>query len=152
MNEAILTWEEYEKDIYTLIAKIEKKAIAIDAIIGIGRNGLVPAIYISNHLNLPMGVVMAGRYDGKKGGEIRVSNALSIIQSKPIQRVIAVDEIADQGLTLQAINGMLKNMFSHVDFAVVYYKACSSFIPNYYAKQIDNDIWVRFPFEGDDND
>ena len=68
-------------------------------------------------------------------------------RSRKDTRVLVIDDIADKGLTLHAVNDYLKNMFTKVDFATIYYKMSSSFIPDYWIETVDNDLWISFPYE-----
>ena len=136
--------------IKALCIKLEPYKDDWSMIIGVGRGGIIPAIYVSHYLNKPMGVIMASRYaEGEtEGGRIKLSTpALFPITAYPHERtrVLVIDEMVDEGVTLHAVKDYFKNVFDKVDFAVVLYKPRSTFMPNYYVKMIDNNDWIVFP-------
>jgi len=141
---------DYEQDIKAFSIKLMDTKRDWDIIIGIGRGGLIPAVYVSKFLNKPFGVIIAGRYigDDQEGGKIKISS-LAVLPHHcgPKTSILVIDDIADKGITLHAVKDVLKNMFDHVDYAVLYYKPSSTFLPNYYLEKVDNDVWVQFPHE-----
>jgi len=153
MDKMILDIEQYEQEILEFCDKIKKISTQWDIVIGIGQGGILPAIYVARTLNKPLGVIIANRYKGddKEGGKIKLSSLtmFPILKDydRQMMRALVVDDIADRGITLRAVKEYLKNVFDGVDYAVVYYKPRSTFIPDIYHERIDNSTWVQFPHE-----
>ncbi|WP_070156161.1 phosphoribosyltransferase [Sphingobium phenoxybenzoativorans] len=138
--------EEFLKDIETLAAGIEQDSWRPDFVVGIGRGGLVPAVYLSHRLNLPMlsidhsaglpafGADMVGGIAGRSGAG---------------QKFLFVDDINDSGATIAHFRSALGGD-GNVRFAVLISNRTSRAAVDYQAQAIDrteDKRWFVFPWE-----
>ena len=64
--------------------------------------------------------------------------------------MLLVDDMVDSGHTLAAVYKELPLRFPHIAdirTAVLWYKACSVFKPDYYVDYLPDNPWIRQPFE-----
>jgi hypoxanthine phosphoribosyltransferase len=125
MKKVFLTWVEIEELVNILANYIKTSAVPPLYITGLPRGGMIPAVMLSHKLNIPF---------------VSIENIKSLSRLE----VLIVDDIADSGKTLEK--------YSQYQTAVLHYKFQSIHIPTYYAKEVDNDIWINYPFELDDSD
>lgn len=118
------------------------KHLQIDAVVGVSRGGLVPAVLFSQHLDVPLLTV---DYSARK--EQDVYTQIPPIDNK-YKHVLIVDDIADRGYTLRHICDLFTSRGHHVnDFALIY-KPESIHKPTFYAYKLEpNSGWVHFPYE-----
>ena len=151
LRQHLLDEECYMKRVHDFVEMIKNTEVQYDAVIGVGRGGLIPAVYVSHSLNIPMGTIMVNKYNGKSkvGGRVKVADSLSIMGADCNSRVLVIDDINDTGDTLGVLNQVLSHMFARVSFAVMFNKLTSKFIPDYYLETID-DVWIQFPYDKED--
>jgi len=134
-----ISWEEVTSAVKRLAQKIKNMPNFddVDGVIGIERGGVIPAVMLSHVLNIPFtswdSILLELEY---------------AIAPPPEGRFLIVDDIADSGGTF--------NDYSD-DKNVI----CSLFLRKHtclkeikdrliYAKEINNDDWLVFPWELDD--
>ena len=141
----------------TFLTDVKKLARLIDAsawrpnfLIGIGRGGLVPAVYISHQLDLPMlSIDHSSRVPGF------ADELLSKVAAKSASgtRLLFIDDINDSGGTINYICSLLSDGGSspeNLRFAVVINNLTSRGKVDYWAEEIDRDNdkrWFVFPWE-----
>ena len=66
-------------------------------------------------------------------------------------RILLVDDLVDSGVTLkETIPWIKKNSqttIKEIRSAVIWYKACSVVVPDYYADYLPDNPWIHQPFE-----
>jgi len=145
-------WNTYVSHIDTMIAQIKGSNIKYDVVIGIGRGGLVPALYISKMLNIPMLVIFAQRYKDKEpSGETRMSHLTGLHTLQYTDMILLVDDIADGGVTLSDVKGVLNGLnFKSLHTGVVYKRSTSRIEPDYIGVLLAEDCgWLKFPYDRD---
>ncbi len=146
-REVPLTHPEYYHvhNACVLLAKQIKASEQLpDIIVGLTRGGLLPAVLLSNLLNVPMTAV---DYSSKKGAGDK--HHLNIIPQINGHNVLLVDDICDSGLTLQEMYSELTKRRHFVRSAVLYYKeGMTGHDPEFYHYILPKDSgWVNFPWE-----
>ena len=64
------------------------------------------------------------------------------------KRVIIIDDLSDKGTTLFAVKEFFDfQEFSNFKTATLYIKNSTSYVPNFYIKNFDDNIWLDFPWE-----
>jgi hypoxanthine phosphoribosyltransferase len=69
-------------------------------------------------------------------------------------KILLVDDMVDSGHTLQAVHAELPRRFAHMTelrTAVLWWKACSVFKPDYHVDYLPDNPWIHQPFEVYDN-
>ena len=147
-----------------------------DYIVGLTRGGLVPAVIMSNTLDIPMHTLKVNLRDHVEGSESNLWMAEDAwgyggtFDSKPVQdefkqkNILIVDDINDTGATLDWIirdwqssclpdSPEWGNIWgNNVRFAVLIDNLSSNFSRkvNYSAKEInkaEEDVWIVYPWE-----
>lgn len=119
-----------------------------DLLIGIGRGGLVPAVYLSHAIGVPM---RSCDWSGATpGADVLVQLAA---RTRNGERLLFVDDINDSGLTIAAIRTALaaaEAVPGAIRFAVLIDNIVSSQRVDYRACAIDRTVtkdWFVFPWE-----
>ena len=116
-----------------------------DCIVGIGRGGLVPAVYLSDRLQVKeMYATKVDFYAGKKRGRRPV-----ISQRPPLKRiqgnVLLVDDVADTGETLLAVKKLLSEHARSIKTATLHYKPHSKLKPDFFVQTTTK--WIVYPYQ-----
>lgn len=118
-------------------------------LVGIGRGGLVPAVYLSHRLNLPMISIdySAGSSDAPSPiATVAARSAMGI-------RLLLVDDINDSGGTIARLRVQLGKEGGEADnlrFAVLLNNGSSGQGVDYWASMVDRRTdkrWFVFPWE-----
>ena len=136
--------------VVSLSEQVRGSAWSPEYIVGIGRGGLVPAVYVSHALNVPMLSIDHSSQVPDfaddlllKVGKIAASGA----------RVLLVDDINDSGGTLAHLRGVLARndgIADRVRLAVLVDNARSQVRVDYAVEAIDRLVdkrWFVFPWE-----
>ena len=121
-----------------------------DFIIGIGRGGLVPAVYISHQLQLPM---LSIDHSSKVPGFADELLGKVASKSSTGTRLLFVDDINDSGGTIVYIRNLLAENGcnpANLRFAVLMDNCRSQTRVDYAAQQLDraeDKRWFVFPWE-----
>jgi len=154
MPELYVSWSEYHKNIETLAAKIYQSGWKFNQIVCIAKGGLRVGDILSRIYDKPLAIMFAASYAGAGNrirGEIRFSEHLTMINEKLGSKVLLVDDLVDSGVSLQESVKWLKkryeNEIEELRTAVIWYKSCSVFEPNYYGSYLSDNPWIHQPFE-----
>lgn len=147
MVQEIITWTQVEHICLDVSLKLKKP----DAIIAIGRGGFVPATILSNCLDVRT-VVNYGTqsYFDKEQASIRVTQRpdLSFLTEYKDKNILIVDDISDRGHTLKHIVNYFKQYsFNNLETFTLFTKVGTAYVPDWYSKQYDKDVWLVFPWE-----
>ena len=122
MEKLYLSWEDIENDINIICNKIKERKFQY--ITGLPRGGLIPAVLISHKLDITY-------------------KSLNLSKAIEEDKYLLIDDIADSGETLidKKYKGYIK--------ATLHYKKHSLIKPDYYAREIPNDMWLVYPWENE---
>lgn len=133
-------YNEYKKDLNTLVKQIQKKNIKYDFVLGVERGGLIPAVHLSHRLGIPLKTL-------SWSSQLKDGSMLTwfILRNK---KILLVDDIVDSGKTFLEIFGKYWDM----DTAVLIYNNIneSKIKPDYYGRMInrkDTPEWFDFWWE-----
>ena len=87
---------------------------------------------------------------GKIRGELVIAEHMTMTAPRLGDRVLLVDDMVDSGHTLAAVHDELPRRFPHIaelHTAVLWWKACSVFKPDFYVDYLADSPWIRQPFE-----
>lgn len=121
-----------------------------DYIIGIGRGGLVPAVYLSHATGLP---TLSVDYSSQVEDFARAPLARLAARTVAGERLLFVDDINDSGGTIIRLRAILNDhgaVAAHVRFAMLIDNSRSTAKVEYRARTIDRAVtkdWFVFPWE-----
>ncbi len=145
-----VTHDEFEAQVKTIAAALAASGWTPSFIIGIGRGGLAPAVYLSHATGLPMLSVdhSSKVEDFSDAPLIRLA-----ARTREGERLLFVDDINDSGATIGKLRAALATAGAardHVRFATLLDNKRSSEVVDYRAEVIDRDErkdWFVFPWE-----
>ena len=112
-----ISWEQYDKDIHTLVNTILKHGEQLACIYAIPRGGLVLGVHLSHLLKLPLTL-------------------------EPYGNVLVVDDVSDTGETLLQWGNK-----THASIATLYMKNGTKTLPDYTVRSYQSSEWLVFPWE-----
>ena len=153
-----------------MVADLEKinRSIAIsgwkpNAILGISRGGLIPAVHLSHYWDVPLETCQVSLRDEKHIDRTNKLMPLTIFNLLEMSKnILVVDDICDSGKTFEYIynyyakfwcdNEYAKTlMFKHFKTAaLIHNEGQNVFQTDYYGKKInkyEDDTWINFPWE-----
>jgi len=141
-----VSWPEYGNLAEALAEKVRSGGgTAFDLVIGIARGGMPVAMVISDRLDVRIDFINVKSYVGI--GERGIPRILSTLtQEIKGKHVLIVDDLVDQGDTIQVVKEYLSGQGPKIlEVAVLFKKPWTKIEPDYYLEVIDR--WVVFPFE-----
>jgi len=153
MADLHVTWEQYHQLIERLAVQVYESAWNFDQIICIARGGLRIGDVLSRTFDLPLAILSTHSYTEAAGtlrGTLTIAEHMTMTSPRLGERVLLVDDMVDSGHTLKAVYELLPQRFSpirEVRTAVLWYKACSIFRPDYYVTHLPDSPWIHQPFE-----
>ena len=154
MSEPELHYLDYHEDfllnVRALARQIDESAWSPEFVIGVGRGGLVPAVYISHQIALPM---LSIDHSSRVPGFADELLAKVASMSAAGTRLLFVDDINDSGGTIETIRKLLGGSGCADDnlrFAVLINHRSSTAQVDYWAGEIDraqDKRWFVFPWE-----
>lgn len=148
MKKTFISWEQIHKDIDVLASSIKN----IDAIIGVGRGGLIPATLLSYKLDVKIinNFQLQSYNDDNSAEGFKVWQHPSNIFNNTFANkatVLVVDDLSDRGKTLEYIKHYYEQTNVKLRFATLYIKKGTEFIPNLYVRSYSTEEWLVFPWE-----
>ncbi|HEX8965512.1 MAG TPA: phosphoribosyltransferase family protein [Patescibacteria group bacterium] len=143
MNFTKISWEQLEKDTFSLAEKIN--GTPVDEIISISRGGMVVSRILSDVLQLPISHIAIESYADLQQNKEPVVTQVSSKEFKQ-ETILLVDELADSGKTfLRALSYLKELPIKKVYTAAPYYKSHTVYIPDFFVKKLDS--WIILPYE-----
>lgn len=124
-----------------------------DCIVCIARGGMIPGVVSAHVLNIPLYVIKASRYNDRDRGEIEVEQISSDILKLRNNKILLVDDIFDEGITMTLMYNILKSKLHESNTIgkciVIVSKRIRSELPSYVdtLEYISQDTWAIFPWE-----
>lgn len=142
--------EDFVADVRAVAQKVADDAWQPDYVIGIGRGGLVPAVYISHQLDLPM---LSVDHSSKVPGFADELLGKVAEKSRDGTKLLVIDDINDSGGTIDYIRRLLAAVgceAGNLRFAVLISNRSSKVSVDYWSRTIDrhdDKRWFVFPWE-----
>jgi uncharacterized protein len=142
--------EDFVSDVRAVAQKVAKDVWQPDYVIGIGRGGLVPAVYISHQLDLPM---LSVDHSSKVPGFADELLGKVAEKSRDGTKLLVIDDINDSGGTIEYIRRLLAAVgcdAGNLRFAVLISNSRSKVSVDYWSRTIDRNgdkRWFVFPWE-----
>jgi uncharacterized protein len=148
-----VSWEEYNTLTERLALQIYDSGWKFNQVICIARGGMRVGDVMSRIYELPLAILSTHSYmtdGGTTRGELVIAEHMTMTAPRLGDRVLLVDDMVDSGHTLAAVHDELPKRFPHITdlrTAVLWYKACSVFKPDYYVDYLAENPWIHQPFE-----
>jgi hypothetical protein len=153
MLDLYVTWSEYHQKIEALAAQIYQSGWEFNQIVCLAKGGLRVGDIIARIYDLPLAILSTSSY--RSGARSRSTSVFSrdLTMTTPNlgSHILVVDDLVDSGVTLQKTIPWLDRHYGfyveEVRTAVLWYKACSVFKPDYYVDYLPDNPWIHQPFE-----
>lgn len=153
MNDLHVTWDEYHRLIEQLIAQVYESGYKFDAILCLARGGLRIGDVVSRVYDMPLAILAASSYReaaGTQQGRLDIGQFITKTGGEIAGKVLLLDDLVDSGVTMARVIDHLKQRFPAIEevrTAVLWYKAVSTFRPDYFVQHLDSSPWIHQPFE-----
>lgn len=144
----LVSWKNIEDWVSKVQEKMEFENYRPEIIIGLSRGGLVPARILSDYLQLKDLYAVKTEHWGitaTPDGQAKITQGLPInIAGK---NVLIVDDITDTGQSLSLAYEYIKSFNPRIlKTATLLHITRSSFIPDFYAEEVQENNWTWFIF------
>lgn len=154
MNDLYISWTEYHSLIETLAIKIYRSHFQFDRIVCLAKGGLRVGDILCRIFDVPLAILSTASYSGENNqtrGRLKISQHLSMIEETLSGKILLVDDLVDSGISLQQAREWLQTRYQaeiiELKTAVIWYKSCSIYQPDYYVDYLENNPWIHQPFE-----
>lgn len=153
MKDLHVGWDEYHRLIEQLALQVYESGYRFDSILCLARGGLRVGDVISRIYDMPLGILAASSYReaaGTRQGRLDIAEFITMTGGGLHGKLLLVDDLVDSGVTLTRVIEHLKQRFAaltEVRTAVLWYKAVSTFKPDYYVQYLPTSPWIHQPFE-----
>jgi len=151
-----VSWDEYHLLVEKLALKVHASGWEFDQILCLARGGLRPGDVLSRVFDKPLGIMSTSSYRAEGGtiqGRLDIAKYITMPKGELAGRVLLVDDLADSGVTLNAVVERLRATpaISELRSAVIWVKGVSTCKPDYYVEMLETSPWIHQPFEEYDN-
>jgi len=152
-----VSWDEYNRLVERLALTVHESGFRFNQIICIARGGLRVGDVLSRIYEQPLAILSTHSYTTEGGtvrGDLVIAEHMTMTKPRLGDRVLLVDDMVDSGHTLAAVFEELPRRFPHITelkTAVLWWKACSVFKPDYFVEYLADNPWIHQPFEVYDN-
>jgi uncharacterized protein len=153
MYDLEVSWDDYHHSIELLADQIFQSQWEFDRIVCLARGGMRVGDILSRIFNKPLAILAASSYSGERQqtrSKLAIASQITMTDNRMGKRVLLVDDLVDSGVTLQQTTIWLRDLYPEIEelkTAVIWYKACSQYIPEYYVSHLLNNPWIHQPFE-----
>ena len=148
-----VSWDEYHMLIERLALVVHESGYEFDQIICIARGGLRVGDVLSRIYDKPLAILSTHSYAAEAGtvrGELVIAEHMTMTSPTLGSRVLLVDDMVDSGHTLAMVVAELPKRHPHIvalRSAVLWWKACSVFRPDFHVDYLPDNPWIHQPFE-----
>ena len=149
--------DEYHKLIERLALRVHQSGWQFDTILCLARGGMRPGDILSRIFRVPLAIMSTSSYRAEAGtvqGHLDIAHYITTPKGRIAGRVLLVDDLADTGVTLQAVIEQLKSGYPSITelrTAVIWTKGSSRFAPDYAVEHLPSNPWIHQPFESYDS-
>ncbi|MFX0115149.1 MAG: phosphoribosyltransferase [Candidatus Hodarchaeota archaeon] len=148
-----LTYDDMDSMTFDVFQQIQESGFRPDIILGIARGGWLPARIMSDCYDsigmddVEVISVTTKYYAGIGKRSRRVMLQQEYGRSLVGLKVLLVDDVSDTGNTLRFVLKYVHWLGAEeAKIATVMYKT-GALRPDYYAREVDRDVWIVFPYE-----
>ena len=153
MSKLHVSWDEYNTLVERLALIVHESGFEFDQIICLARGGLRVGDVLSRIYEQPLAILSTHSYSAESGtlrGELVIADHMTMTRPRLGETVLLVDDMVDSGHTLAAVHAELPRRFPHIvalRTAVLWWKGCSVFKPDYHVDYLPDNPWIHQPFE-----
>jgi hypoxanthine phosphoribosyltransferase len=153
MKDLYVSWDEYNKLIEQLALAVHESGWRFDSLLCLARGGLRVGDVISRIYDMPLAILAASSYRaaaGTRQGSLDIGEFITMTGGSLKGRLLLIDDLVDSGVTLTRVIEHLHERYpsiAEVRTGVLWYKACSTFRPDYYVQHLPTNPWIHQPFE-----
>lgn len=153
MSDLYVSWSEYHQTIEALAAQIYQSGWEFNQIVCLAKGGLRVGDILARIYDVPLAILATSSYRGgaRSRSTLVFSRDLTMTTPNLGSHILVVDDLVDSGVTLQKTIPWLDRHYGfyveEVRTAVLWYKACSVFKPDYYVDFLPDNPWIHQPFE-----
>jgi len=138
-----VSWAEVHRDSKRLVRKLLPLG-PWKGIVALPRGGLVPAAIIAREMELRVVETLCiASYDHQAQGQVKVLKTPEQAMIDQGEGWLMIDDLVDTGATAKEARRLLPKAY----FATVYAKPLGLEYVDTYAHDIDQDVWVFFPWD-----
>ena len=151
-----VSYDEYHNLIEKLAIKVHQSGWQFDTILCLARGGMRPGDILSRIFSVPLAIMSTSSYRAEAGtqqGHLDIAHYITTPRGQIAGKVLLVDDLADTGVTLQAVVDSMRNNYEPITelrTAVIWTKGVSKFTPDYSVDFLATNPWIHQPFEGYD--
>jgi hypoxanthine phosphoribosyltransferase len=152
-GDLVVTWRDYNRLVERLADIVYRSGFTFNQIICIARGGLRVGDVLSRIFDMPLAILSTHSYAADGGtvrGELVIAEHMTMTRPTLGDRVLLVDDMVDSGHTLEAVARTLPQRFPAIRemrTAVLWWKACSVYRPDYFVDYLADSPWIHQPFE-----
>jgi hypoxanthine phosphoribosyltransferase len=153
VKDLYVSWDEYHRLIERLSLLIHESGWHFDSLLCLARGGLRVGDIVSRIYDMPLAILSASSYReaaGRSQGTLDIGEFITMAQGSLHGNLLLVDDLVDSGVTLSRVIEHLWQRYSGIEeirTAVIWYKAVSSIVPDYYVEYLPTNPWIHQPFE-----
>ncbi len=153
MSDLHVTWDQYNTLVERLALIVHDSGYDFNQIICIARGGLRVGDVLSRIYERPLAILSTHSYSAEGGtvrGELVIAEHMTMTSPRLGERVLLVDDMVDSGKTLELVYRTLPQRFRNIAecrTAVLWWKACSTFKPDFHVEYLPDNPWIHQPFE-----
>lgn len=154
MSDLHVSWTDYHKNIEKLAVTVDQSGWKFNQIVCLAKGGLRIGDIFARLFDLPLAILSTASYGGVNNqvrGSVTFGRDLTMTTANLGSHVLIVDDLVDSGITLKKSLLWLDRQYGfyveEARTAVLWYKACSEFRPNYYVEYLPDNPWIHQPFE-----
>jgi hypoxanthine phosphoribosyltransferase len=152
-----VSWDQYNTLVERLALNVYQSGFDFNQIICVARGGLRVGDVLSRVYEKPLAILSTHSYAAEGGtirGELVIAEHMTMTAPRLGDRILLVDDMVDSGHTLAVVHRTLPERWPHITAcrtAVLWWKACSVFKPDYFVDMLPDNPWIHQPFEIYDN-
>ena len=153
MASLTVNWDQYNALVERLALTVHESGYAFNQIICIARGGMRVGDVLSRIYEQPLAILSTHSYSTEGGtlrGELVIAEHMTMTSPRLGERVLLVDDMVDSGHTLAAVVKALPERWPVIrscKSAVLWWKACSVFKPDFFVDYLADSPWIHQPFE-----
>jgi hypoxanthine phosphoribosyltransferase len=153
MADLHVSWDQYNTLVERLALTVHESGYEFDQLVCIARGGLRVGDVLSRIYERPLAILSTHSYAAEGGtvrGELVIAEHMTMTSPRLGERLLLVDDMVDSGHTLALVHRTLPQRFPHIrecKTAVLWWKACSVFKPDFCVDYLPESPWIHQPFE-----